>query len=411
MRILCVSAQLPGHLDWGGYLATAAELAQRGHEVIWASGSEVAAAVARAGVAFAPLAATGWRWPPPPPLMPAPGTDPHAVQQQKQLRALDQWLETARVAAAVDALTALAADFCPDLLLTEMFVAAAGLVAERLACPLAVMGWPAPIAQPVTGADGMALVARARLDELLARFALRGENFTPSGPPALCAPRLHVTYWSPGWFAGLPSAPQTVHVGGLRPAFAPPLSLPPLSLLPGLPAPEDAPWVLITLGTSFNVDANFFITAAHAAEQLGCLPLLAVGAPLDARWVQALRPRLPRTARVLERVDFAQTLPQVAAAIHHGGAGTTHALVVHAVPQIVVPHAADQVRQAQGVLRSGVGAHLPPAQMTLTRTVEALAQALPDRSPLRVQARLLQAEFDALGGVPAAADMVEQLML
>ena len=42
MRILCISAQLPGHLDWGGYLATAAELARRGHEVLWTSGIAVA---------------------------------------------------------------------------------------------------------------------------------------------------------------------------------------------------------------------------------------------------------------------------------------------------------------------------------------------------------------------------------
>ena len=42
MRILCVSAQLPGHLDWGGYLATAAELARRGHDMLWTSGIAVA---------------------------------------------------------------------------------------------------------------------------------------------------------------------------------------------------------------------------------------------------------------------------------------------------------------------------------------------------------------------------------
>jgi hypothetical protein len=37
-------------------------------------------------------------------------------------------------------------------------------------------------------------------------------------------------------------------------------------------------------------------------------------------------------------------------------------------------------------------------------------QILPDRSPLRSQAIALQAEFDALGGVPAAADHIETLM-
>ena len=42
MRFLFVSAQIPGHLDWGGYLETAAELHRRGHDVLWASGPAVA---------------------------------------------------------------------------------------------------------------------------------------------------------------------------------------------------------------------------------------------------------------------------------------------------------------------------------------------------------------------------------
>ncbi|MCC6167201.1 MAG: hypothetical protein IT329_08250, partial [Caldilineaceae bacterium] len=76
--------------------------------------------------------------------------------------------------------------------------------------------------------------------------------------------------------------------------------------------------------------------------------------------------------------------------------------------QIVVPHAADQMRQAQGVARCQVGLAIPPKEVTVDRLVAALAQALPDRSPLRVYAQTLQAEFDALGGVPAAADRLER---
>jgi UDP:flavonoid glycosyltransferase YjiC (YdhE family) len=197
--------------------------------------------------------------------------------------------------------------------------------------------------------------------------------------------------------------PQTAHVGGLLPHVAE------ASLLEsGLPSPDDAPWILITLGTSFNVDPNFFIAAAHAADQLGCLPLLALGAPLEAAWVQTMRPRMPKSARLYPHLDFASTLPHVAAAIHHGGAGTTHALVVHAVPQLVVPHAADQMRQAQGVMRSGVGHFLPAKEVTIPRLVELLAQTLPDRSPERAQALALQKEFAALGGVPSATTHIEK---
>ena len=404
MRILCLSAPLPGHLDWGGYLATAAALHHRGHEVLWASGEAVRARVAQMGVAFHALQETGWRWPPPPPLPPDPQADPQQVLQQRQVRALDQWLEVARVAQAVDEVDALVQEFQPDVILSEMFVAAAGFVAEQHAVPLVVMGWPAPAASHGTGADGMVAVARQRLDALLARTNLQGRNWTQVGPPALSSPHLHVTYWSPGWFAGMAVGAQTVHVGGRRPQGTP--AAPEATL----PAPDDAPWVLITLGTSFNADPNFFLAAAHATDQLGCLPLLAMGAPLDAEWITTMRLRLPQSAVLHPHLDFAATLPHVAAAIHHGGAGTTHALVVHGVPQIVVPHAADQMRQAQGVMRSGVGHFLPAKEVTIPRLVDVLAQTLPDRAVVRAQALALQAEFDALGGVPAAADHVEALL-
>jgi UDP:flavonoid glycosyltransferase YjiC (YdhE family) len=109
-------------------------------------------------------------------------------------------------------------------------------------------------------------------------------------------------------------------------------------------------------------------------------------------------------------LDFDAYLPYVSAAVHHGGAGTTHALVVHAVPQIVVPHAADQMRQAQGIMRSGAGFYLPAKEVTVPRLVDALAQVIPDLSPIRAHTIALQAEFAALGGVPAAANQIEAML-
>jgi hypothetical protein len=113
MRILCVSAQLPGHLDWGGYLATAAELAQRGHSVLWASGIAVAERVNRAGLPFHGLLETGWRWPPPPPLTLDANADPLTIEQQRQIRSLDQWLEVNRVIRRLVNSTLWLANFSP----------------------------------------------------------------------------------------------------------------------------------------------------------------------------------------------------------------------------------------------------------------------------------------------------------
>jgi UDP:flavonoid glycosyltransferase YjiC (YdhE family) len=145
--------------------------------------------------------------------------------------------------------------------------------------------------------------------------------------------------------------PQTRHAGA-RP-------LDPLPADGSLPSPGERPWVVITLGTTFNHDPAFFIAAAHAADRLGCLPILLLGRAPDPTGADGWLTRLPGAAIVRGHTDFRTLLPYAAAAIHHGGAGTTHALARAALPQIVVPHAADQIHQAQGLMRTGAGAAHP----------------------------------------------------
>ncbi len=365
MRALFVSAPLPGHLDWGGFLRTAAAWQAAGHTALWVSGEAVAPLVRAEEIPFAALNETGWRWPPPPPL-PAP-TAPEqrtAWQAARAVRALDQWLDAARVAAAVDELTTLAERFQPDLIVSEMFVAAAGMVAERLGVPFAVAGWPALDNAAASPADPLAAIARQRLERLLARWQLTGQNWTAEGPPALRSPHLHLTYWCATWYRGLALLPQTAHVGG-----APPDVLPPL---PDLPDPEELPWVLITLGTSFDDDPAFYVAAAKAAHQLGCLPLLVGRSILE----QAGGLDLPPVVAVRDSVDFRRVLPYTVAAIHHGGAG--------------------------------IGLHLPPRTVTSARLAAALAALLPDLSEQRHNAEQLRSELTQLGGAAYAAVLLEK---
>ena len=421
MRVLFVSAPLPGHLDWGGYLATAQALGRRGHRVLWASGEAVRDQVARAGLDFHSLTETGWRWPPPPPLSQADitaalaSTPPpsHAnqaaqqaeiVQQLRQLRALDQWLDPARVAPAVAEMGGLVLRFTPDLIVSEMFVAASGLVAEQAAVPFVVAGWPAPPDRPPTHPNEPILrEARRRLSELCDAHGLGGVNWTQQGPPALSSPLLHVTYWCDRWYAPAQLGEQTRHVGGRRADS-------PRTLADNLPTPNGTPWVLITQGTSFNPDHHFYLNAARAVERLGGVPIIATGRSLSKAEHGALLRALPATAWLGQWVDLAAVLPETAAAIHHGGAGTTHALALHGVPQVVVPLAADQHRQAQSVARTGCGFFIAPRQATIDNLANALAALLPDLSPYRAQAAMLQQELHELGGVEKAATLLEATM-
>lgn len=412
MRFLCVSAQLAGHLDWGGYLPTAVELMRTGHDVLWATGRELQSQLDVQGVPVHILQETGWRWPPPLPIQKGTASD-EEFQRLRMVRSLDQWLDAARVHAATLELVDAAERFRPHLIVSEMFTAAAGIAAELLGVPFAVAGWPAFQTQsPNPNADAPGAVgklAQARVGALLADFGVTGVNWALDGPAALRSPSLHLTYWSPRWYAGARLLPQTRMVGGVAPPPHPRES-PWLDQLP-----TDRPWIFITLGTAFTRDINFFLIAARAATEVGGVPILAVGKDFDAvgteggwsqREVDALRKRLPQPSVLVERVRFAEVLPYVAAAVHHGGAGTTHALVTHGIPQIVAPKAADQARQASGVARSGVGYHIPPNQLTVPLTVEALQKILAGDAPARLNAASLQEEFASLGGIPKAAQIL-----
>ena len=401
MRILCASAQLPGHLDWGGYLQTAAELRRRGHELLWVTGREVAPFLDHMAMPAHFLAETGWRWPPPPPLQPPPDIDPEELRRLRALRALDQWLDEERVLTATTDLIAVGEQFRPDLIVSEVFLSAAGLAAEALDLPFAIAGWPAMQPKAAGGNEAVVREARARLARVSSHFGLTGRNWTEVGPPAQESPALHITYWSPSWYRDVDLLPQTVHVGGA--ARVSTGSVP-------VTWPNELPWVFITLGTSFGRDANFFVASARAAVELGCVPILALAGQFTAEQETALRSYLPAEAIVEQAIDLPTVLPNVAAAIHHGGAGVTHALVTHGVPQIIVPHAADQMHQAQGVMRGRAGIYVAAKEATVEALVNALAQVLPDLAAVRQGATALQAEFATLGGVVKAADLLEALV-
>jgi vancomycin aglycone glucosyltransferase len=75
---------------------------------------------------------------------------------------------------------------------------------------------------------------------------------------------------------------------------------------------------------------------------------------------------------VIDEVNQQALFPRVAAVVHHGGAGTTHAAARAGSPQVVVPQIVDQPYWAGRVRDLGIGsAHNGP-----TPTAESLAAAL-----------------------------------
>jgi UDP:flavonoid glycosyltransferase YjiC (YdhE family) len=83
---------------------------------------------------------------------------------------------------------------------------------------------------------------------------------------------------------------------------------------------------------------------------------------------------------VIGSIPHAKLFSRVAAVVHHGGAGTTHAATRAGVPQIVVPHLLDQFCWARRVARMGVGPEpLPRWQLSSRRLIARLEACLTDR--------------------------------
>jgi len=99
--------------------------------------------------------------------------------------------------------------------------------------------------------------------------------------------------------------------------------------------------------------------------------------------------------------------PQVAAVIHHGGAGTTASGIRAGVPSIVTPFFADQPFWARRVYELGVGpSPLPHQKLTPEKLAATIRRATEDKG-IRTRAAKLGAAMGAEDGVGRAADVFE----
>ncbi|MFE3795833.1 glycosyltransferase [Nocardia tengchongensis] len=118
------------------------------------------------------------------------------------------------------------------------------------------------------------------------------------------------------------------------------------------------------------------------------------------------RGRIGAELAVVDQVDHRAVLPLCAAAVHHGGAGTTAAALRAGVPSVICSVQADQPYWGRQVESLGLGATAPFAGLTANRLERLLIRATePD---VRLRATAYGARFRD-DGVRRAADVVESL--
>jgi sterol 3beta-glucosyltransferase len=118
---------------------------------------------------------------------------------------------------------------------------------------------------------------------------------------------------------------------------------------------------------------------------------------------------LPDTVYLLDSVPHSWLFPQVAAVIHHGGAGTTAAGLRAGVPSIIIPFFGDQAFWGHRVAELGVGPKpIPRKQLTAKRLSQVIQRAVTDPA-MRQRAADLSKKIRAEDGIAAAVAIVQKI--
>ncbi|MBZ0293487.1 MAG: glycosyltransferase [Anaerolineae bacterium] len=137
-----------------------------------------------------------------------------------------------------------------------------------------------------------------------------------------------------------------------------------------------------------------------AVEKSGMRGLLASG------WGGLKASDLPDKVYMLESVPHDWLFPQVAAVVHHGGAGTTAAGLRAGKPSIICPFIADQPFWGRLIDQRGVGPKpIPQSQLTGGRLADAITAAVNDEAMQHRAAELGQT-IRAEDGIAHALEVI-----
>ena len=129
---------------------------------------------------------------------------------------------------------------------------------------------------------------------------------------------------------------------------------------------------------------------------------------ISSGWGGLKKADLPETVFMIGSIPFSWLFPQMAAVVHHGGAGTTSMGLWAGVPSIVTPFMGDQPFWGRRVYELGVGPKpIPRRGLSVDRLAESIRIAVSD-TVMQERAASLGQLIRAENGIARAVAVIEQ---
>jgi UDP:flavonoid glycosyltransferase YjiC (YdhE family) len=376
MRLLFTSRPYLGHLQPMLPLAKAARAA--GHEVVFATGAEVASALVVHGFPTEIVGADVG-----PAIMQALQTEPPPRSEIRKF-VFTRFFVGKELEPRLQGIEAVCLSRRPDVIVHEIAELAAPLAAALAEIPVVTIGF-GPLLEP-DDAEAAGVAAEP---------FWRARGLSP--------PRWAGLYR----YLDLDPCPPSLQIPAID-------HLPAVQKMgPGVPqshgSPEwlsdvRAPLVYVTFGTIFNRDHSLFLRVLEALETLPIELVVTVGKNNDPA---AFGPR-PATTRIFNFIPQETLLPHCRAVVAHAGAGTLLGALACGVPMLLLPQSADQFYNTGRACAAGTAIALMPEDASAQAIRTSVARLL-NEPAFADRARVVEVEMAAMPSPEEALVSIERL--